>query len=97
MRGGTVLLVPHSQRTCGHDGDKTGNLNSVSDTGVAALCAGSAIAGAHLNVKINAINNKDNKIIKDIIAQALKLEEMSIRLEKEVMDYINKQLCISSD
>lgn len=76
---------------------ETGNPTSISDTGVAALCARSAIAGAHLNVKINAINNKDNKIIKDIIAQALKLEEMSIRLEKEVMDYVNKRLCISSD
>jgi glutamate formiminotransferase/formiminotetrahydrofolate cyclodeaminase len=38
---------------------ETGNPNSVTDAGVAALCARTAVLGAYLNVKINASGYKD--------------------------------------
>jgi glutamate formiminotransferase/formiminotetrahydrofolate cyclodeaminase len=37
-----------------------GNPNSVTDAGVAALCARTAVLGAFMNVKINASGYKDN-------------------------------------
>ncbi|HHB78024.1 MAG TPA: glutamate formimidoyltransferase [Saprospiraceae bacterium] len=49
---------------------KNGNPNSVTDAGVGALCAKTAVHGAWLNVKINAKDIKDEKIKQDILAQA---------------------------
>ena len=40
---------------------ETGNPNSVSDAGVGALCARSAVMGAFLNVKINAAGLEDKE------------------------------------
>ena len=71
-----------------------GNPNSVSDVGVAVLCARSAVIGGYLNVMINIkdYNNKDEKIA--IITKANKLKEKTIKKEikilKNVMQIINK-------
>lgn len=46
---------------------ETGNPNSVSDAGVGALCARSAVMGAFLNVKINATGFNDKAYVADII------------------------------
>ena len=40
-----------------------GNPDSVSDAGVGALCARSAVMGAHLNVKINCAGLKDASVV----------------------------------
>jgi glutamate formiminotransferase/formiminotetrahydrofolate cyclodeaminase len=62
----------------------SGNPNSVSDAGVGALCARSAVLGAWLNVKINAAGLKDPEsvtaILKEagIIAEKAKTEEEAI-------------------
>lgn len=47
-----------------------GNLNSVSDAGVGALCARTAVEGACLNVKINASGFEDKAFLKDVLNQA---------------------------
>ena len=39
-----------------------GNPNSVTDAGVGALCARTAVQGAYLNVRINASGLKDKGI-----------------------------------
>jgi glutamate formiminotransferase/formiminotetrahydrofolate cyclodeaminase len=58
---------------------ETGNPNSVSDAGVGALCARTAVEGAFLNVKINA-TGCDDKIF---VAEALKTAEDILRSAKE--------------
>jgi glutamate formiminotransferase/formiminotetrahydrofolate cyclodeaminase len=58
---------------------ETGNPNSVSDAGVGALCARSAVYGAWLNVKINAASYSD----KTYTAEKLKLG-------KEILDKANE-------
>lgn len=67
-----------------------GNPNSVSDAGVGALAARSAVMGAYLNVKINAagLSNKEfaEKLINDgatIQAQAQALEEVILKTVNE--------------
>ena len=42
---------------------KNGNPNSVSDAGVGALCARSAVIGGYLNVKINCKDLTDKKLV----------------------------------
>ena len=66
-----------------------GNPNSVSDAGVGALAARSAVLGACLNVKINAVGLKDQEKAKALIAEAEGLAAKAIEEEKEILDIVN--------
>jgi len=72
---------------------KEGNPNSVSDAGVGALCARSAVLGAYLNVTINvaALHDEDVKNTFVITAETLKQKAIARENEilKTVMDKIN--------
>jgi glutamate formiminotransferase/formiminotetrahydrofolate cyclodeaminase len=52
----------------------TGNPNSVSDAGVGALCARSAVMGAFMNVRINATDYDDKVFVNDIIAKGTEIQ-----------------------
>jgi len=71
---------------------ETGNPNSASDAGVAALCARSAVLGAFMNVKINASGYKDKVFTKAIIAEGTELEKKTIALEQEIISIINSKI-----
>src|ERR1044071_9463934 len=71
-----------------------GNPNSVSDAGVGALCARSAVMGAFMNVRINAAGYDDKEFVKNIVAQGQKIEEQTIAIEKEILDIVNKKIGI---
>ena len=62
-----------------------GNPNSISDVGVAGLCARSAIMGAHLNVIINAKDYKNVKERNKILEKAKKIEEQAIKQEQIIL------------
>ena len=47
----------------------TGNPNSITDAGVAALCARAAVHGAFLNVKINAKDLTDKDFVNKVLAE----------------------------
>ena len=69
-----------------------GNPNSVTDAGVGALCARTAVIGAHLNVKINAGGLKDKVFLEDVLAKAKKLEEEAIAMEAEVLAIVEEKI-----
>lgn len=69
-----------------------GNPNSVSDAGVGALCARSAVIGAFLNVKINAAGLKDREFADDIIARGGEIERRAIEAEGEIMSIVNGKI-----
>jgi glutamate formiminotransferase/formiminotetrahydrofolate cyclodeaminase len=46
---------------------EVGNPNSVSDAGVGALCARSAVMGAFMNVRINASGYDDKGFVDDVL------------------------------
>jgi len=71
---------------------ETGNPNSVTDAGVGALCARSAVMGAFLNVKINASGLKDKAFVDDIIAKALIIENKAIAMETEILGIVNSKI-----
>ena len=69
-----------------------GNPNSVSDAGVGALCARSAVMGAFLNVKINAAGLKDRAFAEDILKRGAEIESGAIELESEIMATVNDKI-----
>ena len=71
---------------------ETGNPNSVSDAGVGAICARSAVMGAYLNVKINTAGLDDKKYVDDVIAKGKKIQEKAIALEKEILAIVESKL-----
>ncbi|MFZ2796171.1 MAG: glutamate formimidoyltransferase [Prolixibacteraceae bacterium] len=62
-----------------------GNPNSVSDAGVGALCARTAVRGAWLNVKINASGLADKARAAEILGQAEDLAAKAETLEGEIL------------
>ncbi|RWY47087.1 glutamate formimidoyltransferase [Mucilaginibacter gilvus] len=71
---------------------EVGNPNSVTDGGVAALCARSAVIGAFMNVKINATGYKDKIFVDDILKQGENLEQQAIAAEAEIIGLVNGKI-----
>jgi glutamate formiminotransferase / formiminotetrahydrofolate cyclodeaminase len=69
-----------------------GNPNSVSDAGVGALCARSAVIGAFMNVRINAAGYDDKAYVADIIAKGKEIENKAIESEKEILTVVNEKI-----
>ncbi len=69
-----------------------GNPNSVSDAGVGALAARSAVLGACLNVKINAAGLKDRAAADALVAEAEALAAEARRREKEVLALVESKI-----
>ncbi len=69
-----------------------GNPNSVSDAGVGALAARSAVLGACLNVKINAAGLKDRAAADALVAEAEALAAEADRREREVLADVESKI-----
>jgi glutamate formiminotransferase/formiminotetrahydrofolate cyclodeaminase len=69
-----------------------GNPNSVTDAGVGALCARTAVIGAFLNVKINCGDCEDKAFVKDILKRGQQLEDNACALEEEIMEITNSKI-----
>lgn len=73
---------------------ETGNPNSVSDAGVGALCARTAVMGAFLNVKINSASYEDKNFVSDILKKGRIIEEKTINQEAEILKIVNAKISI---
>jgi len=71
-----------------------GNPNSVSDAGVGALCARSAVMGAFMNVRINAAGYDDKDYVADIIAKGKQIEDQTIAMETAILKIVNEKIGI---
>ncbi len=69
-----------------------GNPNSVTDAGVGALAARSAVMGAFLNVKINASGLDDKEFANKILKEGNEIQEKAISLEKTILDIVNSKI-----
>ena len=69
-----------------------GNPNSVTDAGVGALCARSAVLGAHLNVKINASGLTDKAMAAQLLASAEEISVQAIAAEKEILKLVESKI-----
>jgi glutamate formiminotransferase/formiminotetrahydrofolate cyclodeaminase len=71
---------------------ETGNPNSVSDAGVGALCARTAVRGAYLNVKINASGVDDKDFTNLFLTQGAEIEQKAEALEKEIIAIVDQKI-----
>ena len=70
----------------------TGQESSVSDAGVGALCARSAVMGAYLNVKINAASLTDKAFAADLVSRGAEIERQAQALESEILMIVNGKI-----
>lgn len=69
-----------------------GNPNSVSDAGVGALAARSAVIGAGMNVKINASSLKDREIAQSLITEANAIIAEAVAAEEEIIRKVEEKI-----
>jgi len=71
---------------------KEGLQNSLSDAGVGALCARTAVVGAYFNVRINAKDIKDKIFAENILSMAKEIYDKTNMLEKEMIELIDTKI-----
>ncbi len=71
---------------------ETGNPNSVTDAGVGALAARSAVMGAFLNVKINASGLHDKTFVEKVLSDGNQLQEKAMAMESEILSIVNSKI-----
>ncbi len=71
---------------------ETGNPNSITDAGVGALCARSAVMGAFLNVKINARDLTDKDFAAQLISKGNVIVDQTQQLETEILKLVNSKI-----
>ncbi|WP_367327680.1 glutamate formimidoyltransferase [Lentimicrobium sp.] len=71
---------------------ETGNPNSVSDAGVGALAARSAVMGAFLNVKINAAGLNDKAYVASVLAEGSDIECNAKQMEEQILEIVNQKI-----
>ena len=69
-----------------------GNPNSVTDAGVAALCARTAVLGAFMNVRVNASGYHDKAYLQEILNEGEALQQMAIDTETEIIAIVNSKI-----
>lgn len=69
-----------------------GNPNSVSDAGVGALAARSAVLGALLNVRINAAGLKDREAAERLLDEADRIAAEAMSAEKEILMEVDAKI-----
>jgi glutamate formiminotransferase/formiminotetrahydrofolate cyclodeaminase len=71
---------------------ETGLPASVSDAGVAAACARTAVRGAWLNVKINAGTLKDRSLVQPMLDEGVKIVAEADGREAEILGKVEKRI-----
>jgi glutamate formiminotransferase/formiminotetrahydrofolate cyclodeaminase len=71
---------------------ETGNPASVSDAGVGALCARSAVMGAYLNVQINVGDLEDEQLVKDYLDRGAAIQQRAIERESEILETVRAKM-----
>ena len=69
-----------------------GNPNSVTDAGVGAICARTAVIGAFLNVKVNAAGLTDKIFVKEILKRGEEIEAKAKSKEAELLALVNAKI-----
>jgi len=71
---------------------ETGLPASVSDAGVAACCARTAVRGAWLNVRINAGTLKDRSLVQPMLDEGAAIVEQADRREAEILALVEGKI-----
>jgi glutamate formiminotransferase/formiminotetrahydrofolate cyclodeaminase len=69
-----------------------GNPNSVSDAGVGALCARTAVLGAFMNVRINAAGCTDAAFVRSVLEEGSQMEKEAVINEERIRKVVDQQI-----
>ncbi|MEE4178026.1 MAG: glutamate formimidoyltransferase [Bacteroides sp.] len=69
-----------------------GNPTSVTDAGVGALCARTAVIGAYLNVKVNVMDLEDKAFVEEIMGKANEIQLAARQKEDEIVKLVAQRL-----
>ncbi|MFQ5671417.1 MAG: glutamate formimidoyltransferase [Acidobacteriota bacterium] len=75
---------------------ETGMPGSVSDAGVAALCARTAVRAAFLNVKINAATLNDRTFVAEVLSRGTDMEREAAQREQEILETVERRQALLS-
>lgn len=70
----------------------TGNPNSITDAGVGAMCARTAVLGAVMNVKINTGDVEDKAYVEEVLKESADIAAKAEQIEQEVRTIIDQHL-----
>lgn len=94
-----AMLVPYNVMEICYDSmpiikvmAQEGNPNSVTDAGVAALCARTGVIGAYLNVKVNSGSLNDKVFVNELLEKANALVSKTKELEAEIMTIVESKI-----
>jgi len=73
-----------------------GNPNSVTDAGVGALCAATAVSGAYLNVLVNTSGFTDKAAIRDLLSEAEALNRQAKERCEKIQSIVHIKLGIGN-
>ncbi len=88
----SVMQLAYDSLSLIKDMAEIGNPNSVTDAGVGALCARSAVIGAYLNVKINLVGFSDKAYVEQMTTQGQALVDKAIEAEKEILAIVDQKI-----
>jgi glutamate formiminotransferase/formiminotetrahydrofolate cyclodeaminase len=71
---------------------ENGNPNSVTDAGVGALCARTAVLGAAMNVRVNCKDFHDSEFTHDILARVDEMCQKAENFEKQIRAIVDSKL-----
>ena len=87
-----VMLASHASMKIVKAMAEGGNPNSVSDAGVGALCARTAVMGAFLNVRINAAGYQNKKEVEILIEKGRAIEKAATEEEALILAMVNEKI-----
>ncbi len=71
---------------------ENGNPNSVTDAGVGALCARTALEGAFLNVKVNSSGLNDKNFVAEVLEKGEKLLAAARAAEADILKIVHEKI-----
>jgi glutamate formiminotransferase/formiminotetrahydrofolate cyclodeaminase len=71
---------------------ETGNPNSVTDAGVGALCARTAVMGAYMNVRVNSAGFDDAVFVSEVLMQGKEIQDKALALEAEIIKSVHEKI-----
>jgi glutamate formiminotransferase/formiminotetrahydrofolate cyclodeaminase len=66
--------------------------SSISDVGVGAACARTAVLGAYLNVKINCKELDDKKYTDKILTDSKKVKDQALKKEAQILKIVKTKI-----
>jgi glutamate formiminotransferase/formiminotetrahydrofolate cyclodeaminase len=87
-----VMETAYNSMEVMHAMTREGLQNSLSDAGVGALCARTAVIGAYFNVRINAKDIKDRVFADRILENAKNIFQKTIAKEQEIISLIDSKM-----